>query len=162
MSNKIGWKEIRLKLNRMSERDLIGLIGDLYKLNKGNESYLKAKFFDDKETYLKYTNKIKSCLVVEPFEKKPKLAEAKKIISDYKKANGNTEGLVNLMLHYLYCGKIMAELYGYYENGFYGSMESMYRNTKKLILDNPSLDSKYEDKLNSLSEKYKKVGWEFT
>jgi hypothetical protein len=33
MSNKIGWKEIRLKINRMSERDLIGLVGDLYKLN---------------------------------------------------------------------------------------------------------------------------------
>ena len=58
MSNKVGWKEVRVKLNRMSDRDLIGLVGDLYKLNKENESYLKAKFFDDKETYQKYTNKI--------------------------------------------------------------------------------------------------------
>ena len=65
------------------------------------------------------------------------------------------------MLHYLDCGKIVAQSFGYYENGFYESMQTMYLSTVKLIMDNPDISKSYTQKLESLRQQYKTVGWEF-
>ena len=148
---KISWQDIRRKLKHCNERDLVGMIGDLYKLNKENKYYIHAKFFDDKATFNQYKEIITKSLIFEPFEAKPKLSVARKVITDYKKANDNIQGLLDLMLHYLDCGTYMANRYGYYENGFYGSMRSMFKSSVKEASQLPEKKDMYLDKLSVIA-----------
>lgn len=158
---KAGWTELRKILSRASERDLIGLICDLYKLNKDNKNYLHAKFFNDTETLDKYKKQITDSLVVVPYEKKPKLANARKAISDYKKASSSINGLLQLIMTYLDCGAFMASKYGYYEGGFYESMQSMFKSALKIMQEHPEEAIQHQKTLNKISHTFEKTGWEF-
>ena len=53
-----SWKDIRSKLMRCSENDLIGLIQDLYKLDSRNKDFLQAKFTDNSVMIKKYSDEI--------------------------------------------------------------------------------------------------------
>lgn len=159
MSKKYTWKDIRSKLSKCSERDLIGLIGDLYKLNKDNKNFLNTMFYNDESAITQYQEVISKSLIFEPYEAKPKLAVARKAIMDYKKAKGITPDLIELMLHYLDCGSIMASNFGYYEGGYFESMFSMYKGLEKIFQTNPELESLYQKNLQDILRKYKDTGY---
>ena len=99
--------------------------------------------------------------MVEPFEDRPKLSVARKAITDYKKANGNVNGLLELILHYLDCGAFMATKYGYYENGFYSSMLSMFKSAIRVIKKSDGEADKYLNDLSKIAKRCAPVGWEF-
>jgi len=65
MSKKYTWKDIRSKLSKCSERDLIGLIGDLYKLNKDNKNFLNTMFYNDESAITQYQEVISKSLIFE-------------------------------------------------------------------------------------------------
>ena len=41
---KQNWTEVKKQLKYCSEKDLLGIIQDLYKLNKPNKEYLHLRF----------------------------------------------------------------------------------------------------------------------
>ncbi|QGP56965.1 hypothetical protein PsalMR5_04556 (plasmid) [Piscirickettsia salmonis] len=41
---KQNWTEVKKQLKYCSERDLMGIIQDLYKLNKNNKDYLHLRY----------------------------------------------------------------------------------------------------------------------
>ena len=157
---KKRWAEIRKIINELSKDDFLDLFKEIYTLNKTNVNYLHAKFFNDKETIDGYKKQISNYLIVEPYEKKPQLASAKKVISDFKKANVCVISLLELIVCYLECGLYMASDFGYYESNFYGSMQSMFRMAIKIIHENTNETLTFKNKLMEIKTSFLRAGWE--
>ncbi|MFA1563288.1 hypothetical protein [Aliivibrio fischeri] len=99
-------QKLRVLLRQKSEKELIDEIADLYKKFDVVKRYYKASLLSDDKTVFHYsqTKIIKSMQPkFSPNTYLPtyKIAEAKKIISEYKKISSNDNRIVMLMLFYV-------------------------------------------------------------
>lgn len=131
-----NWTKIKPVLNTASKDDLIKLIGELESLSQANRGFLEARFLHspdivkrDKEAIRKYV------APSEPWKKSQQvnLREARKIISNYKKASADVIGLIDLMVYYVECGTDFINEFGDMEESYYNSMESMFDSVLKLM-----------------------------
>lgn len=75
-------------MSQCSERDLLGLIADLYALSRPNKDFLEARFIrNDGDVLERYKIIIKKCIAPsEPWKNNQQISlkDGKKAISDYK------------------------------------------------------------------------------
>jgi len=130
------WTKIKSILGAASKEELVKLIGELESLSKANASFLEARFLPspdsikrDKELIQKYVSPS------EPWKKSQQvnLKEARKIISNYKKASNDTLGVIELMVHYVECGTGFSREFGDIGESYYSSMESMFDSALELM-----------------------------
>lgn len=124
-----NWTTVRQKLSSCSERDLLGLISELYELSKENKNFLEARFLQDTSALDRYKAHIKRYLAPnEPWKASQQISirEAKKAISDYKKASANAIHLIDLMVYYVECGTDFSCEFGDMDETYYASLESMF------------------------------------
>jgi hypothetical protein len=90
---KASWKDVKPVLPGLFSTQLLGLVQDLYLLNAENASFMHARFLSDdtKQGHLApYMTRIKGAISPkQPWKQDLKLAEGRKAISEFKKANGN-------------------------------------------------------------------------
>lgn len=99
-------QKLRVLLKKKSEKELIDEIADLYKKFDDVKRYYQASLLNDDQTVLHYsqTKIIKSMqpkFSPDTYLPTYKIAEAKRIISGYKKISSNDNGIVMLMLFYV-------------------------------------------------------------
>jgi hypothetical protein len=127
---KISWKDVKPVLSGFSSTQLLGLVQDLYRLNAENASFMHARFLSDdtKQGHLApYMTKIQGAISPkEPWKQDVKLAEGRKAISEFKKANGNIRDTLTLMIYYVKCGNDFTLEFGDIDEGFYDSLCSMF------------------------------------
>ncbi len=158
-----NWLEIRKTLSRCSERDLLGLVAELYSLSKSNKDFLDARFLRDNQALLRYKAQVKRYLAPdEPWKESQKISlkEAKKAISDYKKASGDEWGTLELMVYYAECGTdFLCEFGDMYEQ-YYNSLESVFDNALKLMKKS-SLNEiqEFVNRLEKVVWKARHMGW---
>ena len=129
---KISWKDVRAKLTLCSERDLLTLISDLYSLDAKNKRFLEARFISKKDSLTSYKKTIRES--VHPDIEKPfQLREGRNAIAEYKKATGNIEGTLDLMIYYVECGTEFTLEYGDIDGPFYNSLGSMFEAAAQLL-----------------------------
>lgn len=158
-----NWLEIRKTLSRCSERDLLGLVADLYSLSKGNKDFLEARFLRNDRALVRYKAQIKRYLAPnEPWKENQRigLKEAKKAMSDYKKASGDEWGALELMVYYVECGTdFLCEFGDTYEQ-YYNSLESVFENALKLMKKSALPDIQgFVDRLIKVVHKARHMGW---
>ena len=96
-----SWANLRTKLADFDRDRLLGLVQDLYKASKENQSFLHARFALGGDVLKPYKLTIDRWLWPDVIKNEPtSVSKAKKAISDYKKAVGQTEGLAELMVFY--------------------------------------------------------------
>lgn len=99
--NAPGWSEVKAKLADFDRSGLIGLIQDLYSANKDNQAFLHARFALGGDVLKPYKATIARWLWPDVFRnQQTSVSKARKAISDYKKAMGQSEGLAELMVFY--------------------------------------------------------------
>lgn len=104
MSNtRTIWKDVKPKLSAFSSSQLLGLVQDLYRLNKENAAFIHARFLsnDAGQDHLgPYKVRIRDALCPkQTWKQDVELAQGRKAISEFKKANGNTRDLLTLMVY---------------------------------------------------------------
>lgn len=157
------WLDIRKTLSKCSERDLLGLIGDLYARSKSNKDFLEARFIKNDEVLARYKGIIKKHIAPsKPWEHNQhiSLKDAKKAISDYKKAKNDMMGLIDLMVCYVEYGTdFLCEFGDMYEQ-YYCSLESVFGNALKLMkkFEYQEVIS-FEQRLHVVVKKAEHIGW---
>lgn len=128
-----NWTDIKRSIAGFSKVQLLGLVQDLYRSNERNREFLHARFIaEGREANLTpYKKRIKAALMPERWDGPMHLApfrygEARRAISDYKKARGALADLLELMLYYVQCGNDMTVKFGDLDERFYRSMGSMF------------------------------------
>jgi hypothetical protein len=107
-STRTTWKDVKPKLLAFSSSQLLGLVQDLYRLNTENAAFIDARFLSNdtgQEHLAPYVSRTRAGLCPkQPWKQGVKLAEGRKAISEFKKANGNTRDFFTLMVYYVKCG----------------------------------------------------------
>ncbi len=96
-----SWSDLKAKLADFDRAGLIALVQDLYASSKDNQVFLHARFGLGDDVLEPYKAAIDRWLRPDVFKNQDtSVAKAKKAISDYKKANGQPQGLAELMVFY--------------------------------------------------------------
>jgi len=127
-----AWTDVKAKLADFDRAALLGLIQSLYAAHKDNQTFIHARFGLAEDVLEPYKKTIDRWLWPDLFRKQDtSVLQAKRAISDYKKAVGDSEGLAELMVFYCeqaagYCQDI-----GYQEEGFFDALVRMFEQALK-------------------------------
>jgi ATP-dependent DNA ligase len=88
------------------------------------------------------------------------LKDAKKVLSDYKKATGNKIAIIDLMVHYVECGNDFTLQFGDLDEPYYASIESVFESALKLMktFDDHEVDD-FIARLKEVVRKADGIGW---
>jgi hypothetical protein len=117
-----SWSDIKAKLAHFDRVALVGLVADLYALSKSNQSFLHARFSLRTDSLATYKRRIHDAL--SPDGNKPvRIADVKKAVSEYRKAIGRPEGLLELRL--FWCEAALNALRGMNETSRKSAIERL-------------------------------------
>ena len=144
-----NWTDIKKPLKHCSSADFLSLISELYGLSKTNKNFLEARFLQTEETLDKYKDLVQKHVAPnEPWKNNQQISlkDAKKAISDFKKASGDKLKLIDLMIHYVECGTEYTLQYGDIDEQYYCSLESVFENALKLMkqYEDSEIDDYYD------------------
>jgi hypothetical protein len=126
------WTDVKAKLADFDLAALLGLIQSLYTAHKDNQTFLHARFGLAEDVLEPYKRTIDRWLWPDLFRKQDtSVSQAKRAISDYKKAVGDPQGLAELMAFYCeraagFCGDI-----GNDDEGYFNALVRMFEQTLK-------------------------------
>lgn len=156
-STKPTWKTVKTEIAYWDQKRLLGLVQDLYGLSRTNADFLHARLLggSDGHALEPYKRRIQAAVCPkEPWKQDVRLSEGRKAISKYRKAIGDTHGLLTLMLHYVHCGNDFTLEFGDIDEPFYNSMCSMVNQFRKLLIQHgdqglanqfiPSLEAEFQ------------------
>jgi hypothetical protein len=115
------WTDVKAKLVGFDRVALLGLVQNLYAAHKDNQAFLHARFGLGEDVLEPYKKTIDRWLWPDLFRKQDtSVSQAKRAISDYKKAVGDPEGLAELMVFYCeraagFCSDICNDDEGYFD-----------------------------------------------
>jgi hypothetical protein len=95
------WTDVKSKLVDFDRAALLGLIQGLYTAHKDNQTFLHARFGLGEDVLEPYKKILDRWLWPDVLRRQDtSVSQAKRAISDYKKAVGDSEGLAELMVFY--------------------------------------------------------------
>jgi hypothetical protein len=95
------WTDVKARLADFDRAALLGLIQSLYAADKDNQTFLQARFGLAEDVLEPYKKTIDRWLWPDVLRNQDtSVSQAKRAISDYKKAVGNPDGLAELMVFY--------------------------------------------------------------
>jgi hypothetical protein len=151
----------KAKITKLTERELLNLVADLYRLSKENQAFVHTRLAlvaDPPQHYKQITNE---CRYPDVHKNKPiQISKAKKAISDYSKAAGDAWGEAELMTLFVEQGNAFTLEYSDIDAGFYAALNLMFRRTleKVCILPDQCQDA-FKERLETIMKSSTKIGW---
>ncbi len=159
--SKLTWSRVKALLGALKDVPLLDLVHDLYELSEDNRDFIHAKLTRDASSFRPYLEAVESALYPDVYENgRIPLGDARRAIAKYRKATGDAEGTLELMLRYVECGTAFSAEYGDMDAAFYSSPESMFDEILKVIGSLPPGDHEARIKrLAQVAEQAGAVGW---
>lgn len=162
MMAKLKLTDVKRYLRDLDQKELVGIITELYKANKPVQDYFAVKINGEavvKELYEKAAEEVNNEFFPTKGHGKLRLSVAQKAISDYKKLTGDAEGTTELMLYYVELGTEFTNTYGDIDLRFYNSLLSMYEKVVGACENEEQLYSRFSDRLYNVVENSEGTGW---
>jgi len=162
MPSTSSFAPIRKAIGKFDRTALIALIGELHALNTQNRDFLATRFVSSNSGLDKYKKIIRKALYPNwPHENTDiSFRDARKAISDYRKAAGDSEGIAELYVFASECGVQLTFEYGDINEPFYDSLERMYAAAVKTVATlDPQTAAPLIDRLRALVSKTENMGW---
>jgi hypothetical protein len=158
-----SWRDVKAVLSEFSHEQLLGTLQDVYKLNPATKSFFHSRFLggaggvEHLEAYKKRIRNAISTNHTRPL----RLGEARKAVNEFKKASGQLEETLELMLYYVECGNDFTLAFGDITESFYNSLESMFNGIVQTLIKQKDA-ALAQAWLPKLEREYKRVsdfGW---
>lgn len=162
--NKPSWSAVKRKLTPLDQTGLLGLVKDLYDASAENRAFLTSRFLAD-ENGGAILEEYRQRIIVHFFPKRGfgdlNLREARKQITQYKRASGDAQGVIELMLTYVEAGTRFTNTYGDISEAFYNSLVSVLMEMTKQLKTPEGMTqySHFEPRLSQLVRNAGEVGW---
>ena len=133
-ASKPTWTDVKAELASFDQLGLLGLIQDLYAAHKDNQTFLHARFGLGADVLRPYKETLDRWLWPDVLRNQDtSVVKAKQAISSYRKAVGETPGLVELMVFYCeraagFCGDV-----GYQDDSYFDALVRMFEEALKVI-----------------------------
>ena len=154
--------DLKKQLNSMEKKELINLIGKLYRSNRQAQSIIDVELCGE-SVEVQLIADCKKKIHAAFFSSRLSLKNARTVISDYKKVSKNKENIAELMLYYVECGVEFTNMYGDIDEAFYYSIASMFSDFVSSLNELDS-DAYYEcnaDRIKKMCLSTGCVGWGF-
>ena len=161
-SGSQGFGRIRSTLLTQPPRQLVRLIGELYRLSQENQRFLEARLGNASKQLSIYKRLVTDYLFPDPLGKSSnvRISEAKRAISQYERATGDLAGTVDLMLLFVETGTAFAADLGYGEDDFFSALENMLSRALALLRGgSDDLTQSMRSRLVRLSGSARDLGW---
>lgn len=145
----------------IDQKQLLKLVADLYRFSKENQAFFHARFGVGDDPIGPYKKTIDECMHPDIYSNKPiQIAKAKKAISSYSKAVGDLLGVTELMVFFVERGNSFTVNFGDIDEGFYDSLNGMYRRAIQKVLSLPEEQrSVFRDRLEEIMTSSSGIGW---
>jgi hypothetical protein len=121
------WTDVKAKLTSFERPALLGLIQDLYRSHKDNQTFLHTRFGLGEDMLRPYKESMDRWLWPDAFSRQaPSVIKAKQAISNYKKAVGDPAGLAELMVFYCEQASGFASDLGYQDESYFNALVRMF------------------------------------
>jgi len=155
------WSEVKSKVVKLDQKQLIQIVGDLYRLSKENQEFLNARFGVLDDPLAPFKKSIEESMYPDIYRDKPiQISKAKAAIRRYSKAVGDISGEAELKTFFVECGNRFTVEYGDIDEGFYNALNLMYKEAidKILILPVEQRDD-FRERLEEIMESSRNIGW---
>jgi len=160
-AKKPSWSQVKAILAQQEPKEVLKLVGDLYRLSKDNRVFIESRFLTGEDALEHYKQVIADALYPDVYKNKPiRLSVGKKAISDYRKATGDDLGVLELMVHYLEQGNDFTAEYGDIDAQFYDSLCSMMDRILEMLTHQSSdVVDQYIPRLEQVVLRASGIGW---
>lgn len=155
------WSDVKSKVGGLDQKQLIQIVGDLYRLSKENQEFLNARFGVLDDPLAPFKKSIEESMYPDIYSDKPiQISKAKGAIRRYSKAVGDLIGEAELKTFFVECGNQFTVEYGDMDEGFYNALNLMYKEAIDKILSLP-VEQRYEfrERLEEIMESSRNIGW---
>lgn len=158
------WAQVK-QLANLEAKELLDIIGQLYKLNQDNKVFLTSQFGqgDAEQLAEPYRQAIKREFNPDRGFPRIQLGAARKALNNFKKSSADPVAVVDLMIFYVEQGVICTNNYGDIDENFYSSLESVYADAVALLrwLGNLELIEQFRPRLRGIVRDTSGIGWGF-
>lgn len=128
------WADVKAKLAAFDRTALLDLIHHLYAAHQDNQAFLHARFGLGQDVLEPYKKTIDRWLWPDAFRNQDiSVSEAKRAISDYRKAVGDPEGLAELMVFYCERAAGFCSDIGNQDESYFDALVRMFDQALKVI-----------------------------
>ena len=134
---KPTWSDVKAKLANFDRAKLLSVVADLYSASRYNQMFLHARFAVGEDPLQHYKDAISRWIYPDVYERKGQvvsIAKAKKVITDYRKAVGTSENLVELMTFYCEQASAFSASMGMDNEGFYNALIVTFEHALKNVV----------------------------
>ena len=158
---KQTWSTIKTAASELSQKELLGLVGELYRLSSQNKAFLHARFADQSIAMDEFKTIVSECLNPDVSRDRPlQVAKAKKAVADFCKAVADPAAHAELMLFFLEQGNAFTLEYGDIDAGFYSALVAMARHAAEVICSLPiGLQETFMERLGEVVRSSSGIGW---
>lgn len=158
---RLSFSTVRKALVKHNREALVSLIGELYALNQQTRDFLDARFIPTDSALSRYKKVIHDALYPDVMSSEPvSFREAKKAISDYRKALGEAAGLAELSVYAAECGNQFTCDYGDIDGPFYDSLIRMFDSAVKIVAKlEENTAAPFIGRLGMIVKKADGIGW---
>ena len=159
------WSQIKKQLANLEAKELLDIIGDLYKLNQANKVFLISRLGPGnvEELTEPYRRAIKREFNPDRGYPRINVGAARKALNDFKKSSADPVAVADLMIFYVEQGVICTNNYGDIDERFYSSLESVYADAVALLrqLGSHELIEQFRPRLKRIMSDTSGIGWGF-
>jgi hypothetical protein len=156
-----SWKAIKAALQSFDRAGLLGLVQDLYALDKGNKAFLNTRLGLGSEQLAPYKAVISRWICPDLMKNQSvSISKAKKAIADYKKAIGQPAGLAELSTFYCEEALSFVESCAFEDERYFVALIRMYDRAVQCVLDLPAVERlTFAERLGRLRSRARPFGW---
>jgi hypothetical protein len=116
---KQTWATVKSAASKLSQQELLGLVGEHYRLSSQNKAFMHARFADKDLVIEEFKVIVAECLYPDVLRICPlQIAKAKKTVSNFCKAVADPDAHAVLMVLFLEQGNAFTVGYGFIDVGF--------------------------------------------
>jgi hypothetical protein len=161
-NRKPGWADIKKHISGFQREGLVDLIRDLYDASKDNRTFLHTRFSAGEDVLAPYKKLLARWLWPDVCvtNQNVSVATALKAISDYKKATGDPEGLLELKVFYCAQAAGFTREVGMDGDGWFNSLLNVFEDAVKLATSVPEdRQAVYLARLDRVHQISQNFGW---
>jgi hypothetical protein len=157
------WADIKMKLEALDQKGLVGLVHDLYEASTANRRFLQARLLPSRSVVEKYRRLVAEAVFPDPFSRRRvSLRDATAAITEYRRSTGDVAGTVDLMLTFVEAGTEQAADLGYGDENYFSALENKLDAIAKSWRTLPAeARAKAATRLASVQQRAKQIGWGF-
>ena len=161
MMPKQTWSAVKTAASRLSQQELLSLVGELYRLSSQNKAFLHARFADQAIAMEEFKAIVAECLYPDVQRNRPlQVAKARQAVADFCKAVADPAAQADLMLFFLEQGNAFTLEYGDIDAGFYSALVAMARRAAEVIRGLPvDRQEHFRERLAEVVRSSSGIGW---